>query len=264
MKLSQVQREAFANSGFVILPDFASHELVDEMLEHAIDITRRQEAGGDIFDALIQPESALADPDLPLARKTSKIFRIHKHEPVFEQFASDPRTTQIIADLIGEDLDCFLSQFIFKQPGALGQPWHQDAFYFPFDGPDQGSYQVGIWLAITEARRDNGPLWVLPGSHNEEVHAAVKDTREHANHGYFEIIDHDMEGAIPVFLQPGDLLIFHSHLMHMSTDNESDDLRAAMVYHYAHAATIDHSEAVYGHKPANQEWVPVLRAGQPV
>ena len=197
---------------------------------------------------------------MPLAKKTSKIFRIHKHEPVFEQFASDPKITQIVADIIGEDLDCFLSQFIFKQPGALGQPWHQDAFYFPFDGP----HQVGIWLAITEARLDNGPLWALPGSHNEGVHAAVKDTREHANYGYFEIIDHDMNDAVAVLLQPGDLLIFHSHLMHKSTDNESDDLRAAMVYHYAHASTIDNSEAVYGRRPANQEWVPVLRAGQPV
>ena len=244
----------------MILPGFASPELVDEMLEHAVDITRRQEAGDDIFDALIQPEAALADSNLPLAKKTSKIFRIHKHEPVFEQFASDPRITQIVADIIGQDLDCFLSQFIFKQSGALGQPWHQDAFYFPFDGP----HQVGIWLAITEARLDNGPLWVLPGSHNEGIHAAVKDTREHANYGYFEIIDHDMNDAVPVLMQPGDLLIFHSHLMHKSTDNESDDLRAAMVYHYAHASTIDNSETVYGRKPANQEWVPVLRAGLPV
>lgn len=260
MELSQDQREAFAKDGFVILTGFASLELVDEMLAHAVNITRRQEAGDDIFDALIQPEAALAEPDMPLAKKTSKIFRIHKHEPVFEQFASDPKITQIVADIIGEDLDCFLSQFIFKQPGALGQPWHQDAFYFPFDGP----HQVGIWLAITEARLDNGPLWVLPGSHNEGVHAAVKDTREHANYGYFEIIDHDMNDAVAVLLQPGDLLIFHSHLMHKSTDNESDDLRAAMVYHYAHASTIDNSEAVYGRRPANQEWVPVLRAGQPV
>ena len=260
MKLSQDQREAFAKDGFVILPGFASLELVAEMLEHAVDITRRQETGDDIFDALIQPEAALADPDLPLARKTSKIFRIHKHEPVFEQFASDPRITQSVADLIGEDLDCFLSQFIFKQPGALGQPWHQDAFYFPFDGP----HQVGIWIAITEARLDNGPLWVLPGSHNEGIHPAVKDTREHANYGYFEIIDHDMNDAVPVLMQPGDLLIFHSHLMHKSTDNESNELRAAMVYHYAHASTIDNSETVYGRKPANQEWVPVLRAGLPV
>ncbi len=123
---------------------------------------------------------------------------------------------------------------------------------------------MGIWLAITEARLDNGPLWVLPGSHNEGIHAAVKDTREHANYGYFEIIDHDMNDAVPVLMQPGDLLIFHSHLMHKSTDNESDDLRAAMVYHYAHASTIDNSETVYGRKPANQEWVPVLRAGLPV
>jgi ectoine hydroxylase-related dioxygenase (phytanoyl-CoA dioxygenase family) len=95
------------------------------------------------------------------------------------------------------------------------------------------------------------------------VHAAVKDTRKHANYGYVEIIDHNMDAAVPVLMAQGDLLIFHSHLMHRSTDNASNDLRAAMVYHYATADTIDNSVAVYGRKPANQDWLPVLRDGQP-
>ena len=40
-------------------------------------------------------------------------------------------------------------------------------------------------------------------------------------------------------MDPGDLLVFDSHLMHRSTDNVSDGLRAAMVYHYAQASTKD-------------------------
>ena len=46
--------------------------------------------------------------------------------------------------------------------------------------------------------------------------------------------------------------------MHRSTDNESGGIRAAMVYHFAAAATIDHSEEYF---PSVNDWVPVRRGG---
>ena len=45
--------------------------------------------------------------------------------------------------------------------------------------------------------------------------------------------------ATPVLMNPGDLLVFDSHLMHRSTDNESQGIRAAMVYHCARTGTVD-------------------------
>jgi ectoine hydroxylase-related dioxygenase (phytanoyl-CoA dioxygenase family) len=100
---------------------------------------------------------------------------------------------------------------------------------------------------------------VLAGSNHEPVATHVPDRRPGANHGYFEIVDHDMTRAEPVLMQPGDLLVFDSHLMHKSTDNVSDGIRAAMVYHYAATGTLDRSEAVYGY--SINDWVPVYGAG---
>ena len=48
-----------------------------------------------------------------------------------------------------------------------------------------------------------------------------------------------MAAAEPVLMDPGDLLLFDSHLMHRSTDNESAGIRAAMVFHYAATGTVD-------------------------
>ncbi|MGH9235791.1 MAG: phytanoyl-CoA dioxygenase family protein, partial [Acidimicrobiales bacterium] len=45
--------------------------------------------------------------------------------------------------------------------------------------------------------------------------------------------DPEDSGSEPVLMSPGDLLLFDSHLMHRSTDNESAGIRAAMVYHFA-------------------------------
>jgi ectoine hydroxylase-related dioxygenase (phytanoyl-CoA dioxygenase family) len=44
---------------------------------------------------------------------------------------------------------------------------------------------------------------------------------------------------VPVLMEPGDLLLFDSHLMHRSTDNASGGIRAAMVYHYAATGTVE-------------------------
>ena len=123
--------------------------------------------------------------------------------------------------------------------------------------------QVGVWLAVTEAHLDNGPLWVLPGSHTLEVARVRRDRREHANPAYVEIVGQDWTGATPVLMQPGDALVFHSHLMHKSTDNSSITTRAAMVYHYADAATVDRSMDRFGFVPPNVDWMPVLRGGEP-
>ncbi len=164
----------------------------------------------------------------------------------------------LVADVRGAgDVDCFLSQFIFKAPGAWGQPWHQDSFYFPFDPPRP---IVGVWLAVTEATLENGCLHVLPGSHREPVHEHVPDRRPGANYGYVEIVDHDMDAAVPVPMQPGDLLLFDSHLMHRSTDNTSDGIRGAMVYHYAPTATVDRTEEVRGY--TINDWIAIEPAAR--
>ena len=176
---------------------------------------------------------------------------------VFADFAHSAAVVDPVSELIAPDLDVFLSQFIFKTAGAWGQPWHQDSFYFPFE---PARPVVGVWLAVTEATLLNGCLHVLPGSHTEPVHTHVPDRRPGANYGYFEIVDHDMSASQPVLMDPGDLLVFDSHLMHCSTDNDSDGIRAAMVYHYAVAGTVDHTEEYI---PSLNDWVPARRDGRP-
>jgi ectoine hydroxylase-related dioxygenase (phytanoyl-CoA dioxygenase family) len=100
---------------------------------------------------------------------------------------------------------------------------------------------------------------VLPGSQREPVHAVEPDKRPHAQYGYVEITDHDMRGEVPVLLQAGDLLVFHGHLMHKSTDNRSSGMRAAMVYHYGEAGTVDRTFENKGY--TINDWLPVLRGG---
>ncbi len=255
--LSAAQREAWDRDGFFLLPRFASPDVVGAMYDRVVEIVRAQAAGADIAPAYSVPERRLKGKATSPEGAVSKLFRVHRQEKLFHEFCRRADVLDTVEGLLGPDLDCFLSQFIFKHPGAMGQPWHQDAFYFPFDRRPQ----VGLWLAVTEASRDNGPLWVLPGSHHEPVHDVVPDRRPDAGYAYVEIADHDMTGGVPVLLRPGDLLVFHSHLMHRSTDNASDGMRAAMVYHYGETGTVDHSAERFGFTPPNIDWMPVRGRG---
>ncbi len=245
---------AFFEEGYVILRGFVAEETLVAMEAHILDMCDQLDAGDSLGDAIPVFEKSLADKRR--ARdKLSKLFRLHRNEPVFNEFCCSESLKPYLKVLLGENYDCFLSQFIFKYPDALGQPWHQDRFYFNFDR----SPQIGLWLAVTEATQENGPLWILPRSHKEPIHQVVPDQRKHANPYYVEIVDHDMSEAICVTMAPGDLLLFHSHLMHMSTDNHSDRKRAAMVYHFADSATVDLNLKQRGQSAPNMDWLAVSR-----
>jgi ectoine hydroxylase-related dioxygenase (phytanoyl-CoA dioxygenase family) len=246
-----LDRHAYERDGFVVLRGFAP-EACDAMFERVVTLARRAAARGDISPAFVMPESNLRGEDGAPEALLSKIFRLHRDD-VFRAFATRADVVAHARALLDtHDIDCFLSQFIFKNPGAWGQPCHQDSWYFPFDPPRP---VVGAWLAVTEATLDNGCLHVVPGSHREPVHHHVDDRRPGANYGYVEIVDHDLSNAQPVLLQPGDLLLFDSHLMHFSTDNVSSGVRAAMVYHYARHGTVDRTEALRGY--TINDWMPV-------
>ena len=98
---------------------------------------------------------------------------------------------------------------------------------------------------------------MVPGSHREPVLKHTPDKRTHALYGYDEIVDHDTSRSVAALIDPGDLLVFHSHLMHRSTDNVSDASRAAFVWHYATAGTEDLTKERFGFQNPSHDFMPV-------
>ncbi|HZM29495.1 MAG TPA: phytanoyl-CoA dioxygenase family protein [Acidimicrobiales bacterium] len=244
--LTAAERAHYDEHGYVKLTGFAGQGDCERMLDRVVEITRAEAAsgpparrGGDggrsATAGLVLPESNLAGRPGRPEELASKVFTLHRDE-VFGGFAASPALTGLLAGLIGPGIDCFLSQFIFKNPGAWGQPWHQDSYYFAFE---PARPVVGVSLAVTPATTSNGCLHVLPGSHRDPIHTHVPDRRPGANIGYVEIVDRDVSGAVAMPMDPGDLLVFDSHLVHRSSDNVTDGLRAAMTYHFAATGTRD-------------------------
>jgi phytanoyl-CoA hydroxylase len=233
--------------GYIVLRNAVPPAMGEAMLDYVTRLVREHQPGSPEVLTVMAPDgspvhvargSIIIPEKKPNAHAAhpedhiSKVFNLHRRE-AFKRFAESPAIVNVLEQIMGPDIDCFQSQFIFKNAGAWGQPWHQDSYYMPLDKLPQ----VGVWLALTEATPENGCLYVLPGSHREPIHETVPDRRPDANYGYVEIVDCDFSAAVPVLMSPGDVLIFHSFLMHRSTDNRSSGRRAAAMLHYARAGT---------------------------
>ena len=258
--LSQTQKQSWNEKGFILIPNFFPEDKCVEINQTVIDIVRSMVGNSKEFNHAYIDQGHIGIREMKPSHKIeniqdemSKVFRLHQ-TGIFNEFIKRDDLLNIVEDILGENIDCFLSQFIFKNPGAWGQPWHQDSSYFPFDRAPQ----VGAWLATSAATKENGCLVILPGSHKEVIHEHLPDDRPGSNYGYTEIKDHDFKKEMPLFLNTGDLLLFHSFLMHKSYDNKSNNRRTAMVYHFAETGT-DFGEL---DSPTN-EWISVRGKGLP-
>lgn len=263
MQLDRDQLAQWERDGFVVLKGFADPSVGAKMAEESIAAIRDDPPSAHpgspgymlANGMLIQPEGKVPDRAVAPEDFVAKVFNTHLAGAAHD-FALDAKAADVVASILGEDIDVFQSMFILKNPGAWGQPWHQDSYYFNFDQQPQ----VGLWLSISEATLENGCLSVLPGSHRSPILDHVRDAREGANQGYLEILGVDESKAVPVLMDPGDLLVFHSYLLHKSFDNRGVGRRAAMVYHYGRAGSRNlNTPEVQAMQARVTRWIPVRR-----
>mmetsp|Transcript_62444 Transcript_62444/g.123425 ORF Transcript_62444/g.123425 Transcript_62444/m.123425 type:complete len:322 (-) Transcript_62444:100-1065(-) len=91
------------------------------------------------------------------------------------------RALALAQALLGPDMVFDFDMLIYKGPGQDNPfPWHQDAGYWKsgmrgIEFPDTRS--TSIWVALDDADEQNGCMWMVPGSHKENVvydHVPVK------------------------------------------------------------------------------------------
>ena len=122
---------------------------------------------------------------------------------------------------------------LWKAPEiGLGFPWHQDKFYF--GKRFKTATTAGTWTAIDPADRENGCLYVIPGSHKQAI--AEHDDIEGSQQTEFKLARNARdEDGVAVEVPPGAVIWFHSHLLHKSTNNHSQRFRRSYVSHYLSA-----------------------------
>ena len=159
-----------------------------------------------------------------------KIHHVSCYISEFLARVRDSRLTDPIVDLLGPNLLSQGNLYIWKAPKiGLGFPWHQDKWYFNWQYKTEMT--VGTWTAIDAADKENGCLYVIPGSHKYGILA--HEDLEGSQQNEFKIArEAPDEDGVAVELPPGAVVWFNNQLLHKSMDNHSARFRRCNVVHY--------------------------------
>ena len=148
--------------------------------------------------------------------------------PALRMAAMSRRLHLILDQLLGQGR-VLMQEMALVKPPRIGseKPWHQDAAYFRITDP---GLVVGVWIALDPALKMNGCMEVVPGSH---LDGPVPHVHEN-DFNRCRIVPEKLRARerVPIEMQPGDALLFHSLLHHFTAPNTSDLRRRAIQFHY--------------------------------
>jgi phytanoyl-CoA hydroxylase len=154
-----------------------------------------------------------------------KLMSFVEYDDKLLDMSADVGLMDLVRRLMGDETpELFQDMALLKPPGGREKPWHQDMAYFnvPID-----TTVVGVWIALDEATGTNGAIHLLPGSHR-------RGPSEHFNRRDWQICDSELPGQTDVVvpLPPGGALLWHGLTHHGSPENESEQQRRALQFHY--------------------------------
>lgn len=149
------------------------------------------------------------------------------HE-AWERARFNPKLLDAAQDLLGPNVEYFGSSTHSKPARTGGSfPMHQDSYFY---GHETDAVLICM-VHLDETHEQNGPISFIPGSlHRHIPHVVESDP---VNGGpYLDPGKYRIDDAIPVYCQPGDVVIFNVFTIHGSRPNLSDHDRRAVVFRY--------------------------------
>jgi ectoine hydroxylase-related dioxygenase (phytanoyl-CoA dioxygenase family) len=143
------------------------------------------------------------------------------HSAAFTRLMSDPRLTDRIADLIGENIQLHHTKLFIKPPEKGAPfPMHQDYPYFPHEKHTM----LAAIVHFDDAPIEKGCVCVVPGSHK-------LGPLEHLPEGgwHLPVEQYPLESAVPVPAEAGDVVVFSYLTIHGSGVNTSQEARTTLL-----------------------------------
>jgi len=158
--------------------------------------------------------------------------------------AMDSLTLDIVEAILGPNIEIFgKGQCFYKEGNGGGNPkhMHQDCAYFEF--AKHGPVGTLNYAVDTTKKLQNGPLYVIPGTHKqqkkyEHLYEGLTEGSSYmqhvdtSSHLALDLDDFPMEDGICVDGKAGDTLFFHINTVHGSAPNTSDHARPTFINRY--------------------------------
>lgn len=218
--LGRAQAEQFARDGFLVLPGLFTTEEIAALQQSSTRLIADPGA--------LDPATVISEPGVNEVRS---IFMIHRQDKVMKRLAEDERLTRIARFILGDDVYIHQSRLNYK-PGFVGKEfyWHSDfETWHVEDGmPRMRALSMSILLAPNTPA--NGPLMVIPGSHQqfcacagetpEEHYLASLKKQEYGVPDTLTIAELAAAGGIATATgEAGTVVVFDCNIMHGSNGN---------------------------------------------
>ena len=236
MKLTQEQKLQFDKDGFLILRDFANQTKCEAILEIAKVHLKYKvepletELGYDTKSKEFRTDIKNYSSSLENSGKTVRRLRqVYSRDILFKKWMEDEEIRPILEQILNDRVvitTAHHNSIMTKMPHTSTQTrWHQDRRYWRYSDDNL----VSVWLALDDENSQNGVLEFIPASHKMNFSNDQFDDKE-----YFK---EDIEKNISIVntkvsttLQRGDIVIFHSLLLHRANKNSTNKPKIAFVY----------------------------------
>ena len=146
------------------------------------------------------------------------------------QLATHEALLNAVEDILGSDILVDGTLVFYKPPqDASYVSWHQDSVYSDWHLTPSTS----AWIALTASHRANGCMRVIPGSHKQGLlkHANERDASNLLFRGE-RVVAIDDSRALDVVLQPGEMSLHQSTIVHGSNPNTADEPRIGFIVRF--------------------------------
>lgn len=182
-------------------------------------------------------ESQLGYPGAPDSSEqlggstTRRLLGAYQRNILWRNWATNPQQAKRLRQLFNND-EIFLSQshhncLMTKSPQFSSDTgWHQDIRYWSFNTPKL----ITAWLPLNNEYAENGALSVIPESHRMSLSPQQFDEKL-----FFIPSEQNKElisKELTLELEAGDILLFHSHLLHRACRNYTDVTKMSLVFTY--------------------------------
>lgn len=228
--LSAAQIDSFRHDGFLLLKAFVPVQTCDELL-HVTQEHIQQAIAPLEYEAEVGYAGAPASLDAPGGRTARRLRAAWQRDEHFQRWGSDPALVAILHQLFEEPVCVTLAHHncvMTKHPTfGTATGWHRDIRYWSFPRNEL----ISVWLALGPENADNGGLHFIPGSHKLQLQPEQMDELDFlrpdvaANQALFA-------QGISLPLEQGDVVLFHSGLFHAAGKNNSNQVKASVVFAY--------------------------------
>lgn len=230
MTLSDLELEQFRRDGYLVFRNMVT-PLARELMISVVREQLRAAAPPVEYEADVGYPGAPASLDAPGGRTVRRLRdAYHRHE-CFRVWAEDRRVVTRMRQIFGEAPRLALAHHncvMTKHPHyGTATGWHRDIRYWSFARNDL----VTVWLALGRETAANGALHVIPGSHRLDIARSQLDELDFLRPDAPENQALFAQG-VPVELEPGDVLFFHSGLFHAASRNDSDTVKMSVAFAY--------------------------------